>query len=431
MATKELIFQGLDARTHCDEVKRLLNLPNVERVAISVAFINENGVDLIEDELNAVSDRTTVYGGISNGVTSRQGLERLFGLGLDLFVIDTGSLGVTYHPKLYYSRNKEQARFIAGSANFTLGGLNNNIEASVVMGLDLADADDLAFAKNIEAQLEAIHRDFPDNAKQVTSSAYLAELMNGGSIIDERTASTRRSSTSGSSSSTGTPTPRMALKVPQVRGGDSQVSIEEPAAEVAPEPAEATPEPSPAMPAPEASAPETVEAGTEPSATASTASGPASAAVAATHPPAGTSNGPLVWRKSNLRGTDAQQPPSAGTNPTGNLRFAQARFIATSGLINHRTYFRNDVFGRLPWTPSGGDMESASANFRIIHRGHHLGDFTLRISHAPRRIAHQNNVPTVLHWGDALDAIRAANVLGTTLSLYGPDSSGTFTIEFS
>ena len=145
----------------------------------------------------------------------------------------------------------------------------------------------------------------------------------------------------------------------------------------------------------------------------------------------GAGHGPLVWRKPDLRGTDAQQPPSANTNPTGNLRLAQARFVGVSGLIDHRTYFRRDLFGHLPWSTAGGDMEETPATFRIIDRGRLLGDFDLRISHAPRRIAHQNNVPTVLHWGGALGAIRAANVIGATLSFYGPDSSGIFTIEFS
>ena len=121
VATKELVLQGISARSHCDEVKELLKLPDIERVAISVAFVNENGVDLIAEELRAVSECTTVYGGINNGVTTRQGLERLFGLGLNLFVVDTGAPGVTYHPKLYFARNANQARFIAGSANLTLG----------------------------------------------------------------------------------------------------------------------------------------------------------------------------------------------------------------------------------------------------------------------------------------------------------------------
>lgn len=415
MATKDLIFQGIAERTHCDEVKDLLSLNDIERVTISVAFINENGVDLIEEELKAVSDRTTVYGGISNGVTSRQGLERLLGLGLDLFVVDTGSPGVLYHPKLYYSRNKDQARFISGSANLTLGGLNNNIEASVKMNLDLADVEDTAFAKSIEDQLDAIRREYPDNVIQVTNSDYLAELMNRGSIIDERTKSTRRSTASGSSSSSA-PTPRMKLRVPQVRGGASQVTIEEPVVEAGPDVAE------PPEPAEAASKPTVDEAATSEEAVETKTTSPL---------PAGASNGPLVWSKPDLRNSDAQQPRTENSAITGNVKLTQARFEQAGVVIDQTTYFRNDVFNHLTWNPAGGNQEETSTNFRIIDRGRDLGTFQLRLSHDPDRVSDQGNVPTWLHWGDAMDDIKAANVLGTTLNLYGPDSGGIFTIEFS
>ncbi len=129
----------------------------------------------------------------------------------------------------------------------------------------------------------------------------------------------------------------------------------------------------------------------------------------------------LVWQKKNLPNSDAQQV-SGKTNPTGVLRLAQARFKVNDTLINFKTYFRNEIFGQLNWTQraraQNSPLEETHTDFQLEIDGTSKGVFNLRISHDPDRVAGQNNVPTTLHWGDAINAIREQNIKGKTLSLF-------------
>ena len=99
MAKKEFILQGLTARTHINAVRRLFDVPNIQKVLLSVAFITESGVEKIEDELTAHAAHLIVFAGIRNDITSHQALVRLRGIGGKLYTVDTGSRTVIFHPK--------------------------------------------------------------------------------------------------------------------------------------------------------------------------------------------------------------------------------------------------------------------------------------------------------------------------------------------
>jgi len=65
--------------------------------------------------------------------------------------VATKFAGGTYHPKVYGFRSDKHAVAIIGSANFTRGGLGNNLEAAVALTGTMEDralADVLAFAKS-------------------------------------------------------------------------------------------------------------------------------------------------------------------------------------------------------------------------------------------------------------------------------------------
>src|SRR5262245_59897092 len=85
MAKKEFILQGLTTSTHIDVVRRLFALPGIQKVLMSVAFITEGGVELIEAQLMAHATRVTVFAGVRNDTTSYQGLVRLHGLVRELY----------------------------------------------------------------------------------------------------------------------------------------------------------------------------------------------------------------------------------------------------------------------------------------------------------------------------------------------------------
>ena len=139
MARKEFILQGFTARTHGDAVRELFDVDEIQRVILSVAFVTESGVQQIARELTAHGARLIVFAEIRNDITSHQGLVRLHSIrGSTLYTVDTGSRTVLFHPKVYLVRGRTLARASSvGSANLTLGGLNNNVEAGMLLDFDL------------------------------------------------------------------------------------------------------------------------------------------------------------------------------------------------------------------------------------------------------------------------------------------------------
>lgn len=100
------------------------------------------------------------------------------------------------------------------------------------------------------------------------------------------------------------------------------------------------------------------------------------------------------WSK-KLRSSDAQQV-RPGTNPTGKMRLSKAQHD-----IDFKRWFRDDMFSEATWTEeqrSGNTYEVAELPFTVEFLDKNFGEQTLKIDHAPHRIAGQNNVPTVLAW---------------------------------
>jgi hypothetical protein len=104
MATPEFILQGFTARTHIDVLQRLFDLPDIQRVLVSVAFVTEGGVEKLEAQIIPHAARATIFAGIRNDATSYQGLVRLHSIVSQLYTVDTGSQTVIFHPKLYFVR---------------------------------------------------------------------------------------------------------------------------------------------------------------------------------------------------------------------------------------------------------------------------------------------------------------------------------------
>src|SRR3989344_153634 len=109
MASKDFIFQGFTDRNHIEAIRHLIDIQNIEEIILSIAFINEDGVRLIENDLRPLASRTKVFSGIRNDITSRQGLVRLLYLEVSVYVVDTGARGIIFHPKLYLSKGEQHA----------------------------------------------------------------------------------------------------------------------------------------------------------------------------------------------------------------------------------------------------------------------------------------------------------------------------------
>ena len=158
---------------------------------LSVAYLNLAGIDLIAADLIPLADRVRVFAGIRNGITSKQGLNRLLTFGSELFVVDTGAHGVTYHPKLYLAMSATEASLLVSSANLTVGGLNNNIEAGIEVELDLTEPADQALQQATEVQFDTLPVAYPRNVTAVTTPGEIDHLLNTGRLA-ARGASDRR-----------------------------------------------------------------------------------------------------------------------------------------------------------------------------------------------------------------------------------------------
>src|SRR5487761_2295834 len=216
MAKKEFILQGFTTRTHLAAVRELFDVSNVQRVILSVAFVSESGVDQLKAQVTGCAAHVTVFAGIRNDITSRQGLERLLAFGVKLYAVDTGSRNILFHPKLYLIRGKSRARLIVGSANLTLGGLNNNVEAGVAFDFDLADTSDKAIVDTIEARFDVLPKEYPEHVLKVASAALLDDLQASGRLVDEMAIPPPRPSTTASSGSRA-PAPRFVLRFPPLQ----------------------------------------------------------------------------------------------------------------------------------------------------------------------------------------------------------------------
>ncbi|MEX2534087.1 MAG: phospholipase D family protein [Trueperaceae bacterium] len=164
---------------------QLLALPGANQVVLSTAFMNGGGLALLAESLRPVADRTRIFVGIRNGITTAQGLQEALNLGCTVVAVDTGTSHQIFHPKVYCSRSTKEARIIIGSANLTVGGLISNIEASSLESMSLADKGSADFVDSVFHGLDRMTVEYPDNVFAVRDAVQIHELLEAGRIVDE------------------------------------------------------------------------------------------------------------------------------------------------------------------------------------------------------------------------------------------------------
>ena len=347
MASKEFILQGFTSRTHAAVLRELFGIPDIERVVISVAFVGDDGVRQIEDQLRSNADQVTVLAGIRNDITSYQAIMRLHEIiGDHMYVVDTGSRNVIFHPKVYLVRGKAHARLIIGSANLTLGGLNNNIEAGMMLEFDLADESDKGVVDEIEAKLLALPTNYPENVIQIRAASELDELLAGGRLIDEMAVLPPRPNASAGAAGRNDAVPRITLLVPPLRRALRRARA--PRAKAKSRSTTATPAGMVAVvPAPLTPVPTTTGVQLE-----------------------------LVWESKPLTRRDLTIPDADGTHATGSMNLDKGLLPEE---VDHRHYFREEVFPNLTWTSRGSTVDEAFAKFQLVIKNINYGEFDLRI----------------------------------------------------
>ena len=387
MANKKFILQGFTTSTHKNVVTELFGVEDIQRVIISVAFVNLGGVKLLETSLKKHAAKTTAFIGIRNEITSIQAAKRLFSLGITLYVVDTGSRRVIYHPKVYLVRGKINAKLIIGSANLTPGGLNNNIEASVFTDCDMTDATDRLLVESIESIFNEQPTEHPKNVLKITDEGQLDVLYEKGLLIDETIAAPPRPATSGSSPENDS-VPRIRLKVTPIR-----IPISAAKKAVA----------------------KTIRAKKVPAGKAAVGKN-----TVVTAPEATGVEFERVWESKELTRRDLDVPlPGKNTNRTGSINLDKGLLDEA---IDHRHYFRDDVFDSLNWLPGKhAKVEEAYAKVLLVIKGISYGEFNLRIAHSTNTASttyKQRNAMTRLSWGAVRNYVARPDLIGRSLILY-------------
>ena len=312
-------------------------------------------------------------------------MTRLHSTGCKLYAVDTGSRTVIFHPKLYLVRGKAHARLIVGSANLTLGGLNNNIEAGMLLHFDLANAEDKAVVDNIEAEFATLPKAFPDHVLKISGIAALDEMLASGRLVDEMAAPPPRPTTSaGAGGGSSDDVPRIKLKVKPLRRALVQ-------ARAAPKKTKAPKTSSSAKTRKSVPAPVPATVGVE---------------------------FELVWESKPLTRRDLTIPDAKGTHATGSINLDKGQLPED---VDHRHYFRDNVFPHLTWSSRSMTVDEATAKFQLVLKGISYGEFDLAIRHTNSTTSAaymQRNAMTRLSWGPMREYVAREDLIDRTLSLY-------------
>jgi HKD family nuclease len=386
MAELDFILQAVTTSNHAEAIRALLGIPKPTQVLVSVGFVRESGLDAVEAAIKPLAAQVKFFVGIRNDITSIQAIKRLLAMKIELYAVDTGSRTTIFHPKLYFAASAKQAAVIVGSANLTFGGLHNNIEVSTLMKLDLTNAPDKKFADLATNAFSEMLKKHPQHVFLIKDEKHADELFDSGRLADENVIPAPCPS-SGVKKGERDDLPPMKLN--RVSRPRVKISI--------PKPRVPSKRPVPAT------------ASTRPTQ-------PVFSALPVTKY--------LVWKSKALKERDLNIPTGAGTNPTGSMGLKKGALEN----IDHRHYFREEVFADLVWIPDAppSKKERAQANVELVIKNLNYGVFTLKLSHKTDTESvtyKQRNFMTQIHWGDAKEHVAKRDLLGRILYLYRKDTT--------
>jgi HKD family nuclease len=382
MACINLVTQGWTGIHHREALQGVLQFPGLKRFCGSVAFARANGVKAIESQLKLVSSKSRFFVGIRNGVTSKQALEALLTIGVELYAVDTAKNSILYHPKAFLSVGDSSARLLIGSANLTHSGLCNNIEFGAQIDFDLNENEDKRKVQEFETALINSVEKHPNHILKMDQDA-VGRLFDSGRLEDELI--------------------RVVFPSARVRTGkgDDLAPI---ALNFIPPPVVLRKAITTAVKAKTKAKPILIVSEAVP-----------------------LDEYHLVWQSNGLKERDLNVPSGENTSETGSMFWKKGAFED----VDQRHYFRDTVFKELDWakdaSPAKSHFERSNATFRVIIKGLDLGDFWLKLSHNTKtdtKAYIQGNSMTQVSWGTLKAHIAKRDLLGRILKLYKKVQNG-------
>lgn len=186
MTSSYFFLQGLSGTSHAHEVRKLLELPDLEQAIFIVSYVRSEGVQMILDLLERHRGRVKIAAGVDNGVTTYQGLKLLHdAIGDGLHTVETGRGNLIFHPKVFFATSPGQTRMLTSSANLTAGGLHRNIEAGHLLTIEHLCECQRGQSRQIRAEVESLFERFPENVQSVTDEHLLEIMRQDGRLVDE------------------------------------------------------------------------------------------------------------------------------------------------------------------------------------------------------------------------------------------------------
>ncbi|MBX9807193.1 MAG: phospholipase D family protein, partial [Flavobacteriaceae bacterium] len=122
------LISNQNTETHLTEILRAIEC--FDEIIICVAFLKCSGLNFLIEKLNKKKEKTIFYVGLDFYQTEPTALRQLLNYGHKVFL--TQKSKVTFHPKIFYFKRKNNITAFIGSSNLTYGGLETNFETSIV-----------------------------------------------------------------------------------------------------------------------------------------------------------------------------------------------------------------------------------------------------------------------------------------------------------
>ncbi|MBS8266418.1 hypothetical protein DYI25_18505 [Mesobacillus boroniphilus] len=389
MAILQKFTQGISGEwNYRKELVSLLSSKKYNNFTFASAFATESGVDLIEEFLKELGGKIEVFIGVRNGVTTYQAIAKLLTLGAKVYGIDTGSAAKIFHEKTYTASNKEEALILTGSGNLTRGGLVTNIESGTLVKCDLKNENDMEYFQQCLDQLEILKKDYPRNVYEITDVHMAKELLTNGILLDEKKTVPRTVKGTSKPNLATYEVPPMKTFIEKVEGKKAYKSAKKEENYVLAVPNESQND-------------------------------------------YNLLNFEEIWRSKELTERDLNIPSNEATNTTGSMLLKKGVYD-----IDQQTYFYNEAFGDLEWTPGIGKKAHflyAKAHFDFLIDGVFIKGYDLVVKHDPRtdtKTYFQKQPMTHLLWGNAKPLVAKRHLLDEIMTLYkDKNNSGKFLIK--
>ena len=361
------------------------------------AFASEAGISGLSNYVRQAKQtyqQLTIIVGVDQKGTSKEALEALLGLDINTLIFYQRGFGI-FHPKIYLFEGKHCSQLIIGSSNLTVQGLFVNVEASIHVELNHAVAEEWQVIVDLKTRFAGLFDLINPNLQPITEELieqFVAEKI----VPTEAERKEIREKIKELDNQTENPVDKLIQTIFPKR----QLPI-------APKEFRRIRKQKIAAPTGVALTVDTPE-------------------------PVTTETFILVWQRRKLPASSIEIAGTVNTNPTGGLRLVQDKFQIDGIVIDQTTYFRNVVFGALPWATEkiAPLVEKAIGKFYVSLLGDDLGMVPLEIRHKPSGEAGQRNYTTSISWGALSKAVREQALTGRTLNLYRSDDAGdTFKLD--